>query len=365
MNKNYFVGIMAGGIGSRFWPESRSPLPKQFLDILNIGETLIQSTYKRFAKFIPKENIYIITAIEYVHLVQEQLPDITKDNILAEPAKKNTAPCVAYFSSTLQIKYPQAIVLMSPSDHLILDESAFKETCLQAFDFAEHRNALVTLGIKPTHPNTGYGYIQYNTQAISSNAHIYKVKIFTEKPNEEMAKMFISSGDFLWNAGIFIWQVENIMNNFKIHQPEIFELFDNGKKHWNTPEENKIIQQIYSLCTNISIDIAILEKATNIYTIPSNFGWSDLGAWNSIYENADATCRDDNKNVSIGKNIIHIDSKECFIYNTKDKLMVIQGLENMIVVDTTDALLICNREKEQNIKDFLAIVKKHTNNKYL
>ncbi len=360
MNPHHYVAIMAGGIGSRFWPMSRASYPKQFLDILNSGKTLIQWTFERYAAFIPVENIYVVTSAEYTAIVAEQLPGIPKENILAEPSKKNTAPCVAYISYKLLQKDPKASLVIAPSDHMILDAETFKTTTLQALDFVETNNSFVTLGIKPTYPNTGYGYIQFDTESIGDN--IYKVKTFTEKPDLEIAKSFLASGEFLWNAGIFIWKAVDIMNEFALQQSEMFELFDNEKIHFNTPQEVEAINRIYPLCTNISIDFAIMEKAKSVCVIPSSFGWSDLGTWNSAYENLD---KDYLGNAVASDNVIIIDATKCMVTAPKEKLIVLQGLDDFIVVDTKDALLICKKDKEQAIKEYVAEVKRSKGDKYL
>jgi mannose-1-phosphate guanylyltransferase len=281
MNKNNYVAIMAGGIGSRFWPMSRTNYPKQFLDILNIGRTLIQSTYDRFAKFIPKENIYVVTFEDYADIVAEQLPELSKANILCEPSRKNTAPCIAYVSYKIQLLNANANLICAPSDHLITDDNAFIKICNEALKFTAHIKGLLTLGIKPTHPNTGYGYIQYEPLAVGEN--IYKVKTFTEKPTVEIAKAFIASGDFLWNAGIFVWQVKNIIKAFEKLLPEIHEVFDAELNNFNTDAEKEAIERIYPLCVNISIDYGIMEKADNVHVFAADFGWSDLGTWGSLY----------------------------------------------------------------------------------
>ncbi len=360
MNKHNYVAILAGGLGTRFWPKSRSARPKQFLDILHIGQTLIQSTYERFSAFIPKDNIYIITTDEFVPLVLEQLKDIKPENILSEPSRKNTAPCVAYISLKLLLKDPKASLIISPSDHLILNPTVFEKVSLQAIDFAKHMKSLVTLGIEPTYPNTGYGYIQYSTASVAKN--IYKVKTFTEKPDLDLAKTFIASGEFLWNAGIFIWQVADIIKAFELYQPELLEFFTAEKEHFNTPGEKKAIARIYPQCTNISIDYAIMEVANNVYVIPASFGWSDLGTWNSAYENLDKDYLD---NAVAGDNIVVIDSTRSIISAPNNKLVVVQGLDDFIVVDTKDALLICKKEKEQHVKDYLAEVKRNKGDKFI
>ncbi|MBP5999888.1 MAG: mannose-1-phosphate guanylyltransferase [Sediminibacterium sp.] len=359
-NKNHYVAIMAGGIGSRFWPMSRTAYPKQFLDVLNTGKTLVQWTYERYAKFIPAENIYIVTSEEYVGIVKEQLPILPVENILAEPSKKNTAPCIAYISFKLAQINPDARFIVAPSDHLILEEDRFQDIALQALDFVEHIKALVTLGIQPTHPNTGYGYIQYEGLEVTKG--VFKVKTFTEKPDLEIAKSFIESGDFLWNAGIFAWEASSILAAFEKYQPEMYELFDQEKIHFNTPEEAQAIQRIYPQCTNISIDIAIMEKANNVYVMPASFGWSDLGTWNSAYENME---KDYLGNAVASDNVIVIDATKCMINSPKDKLVVIQGLDDFIVVDTKDVLLICSKDKEQSIKEYVAEVKRNKGEKYI
>jgi mannose-1-phosphate guanylyltransferase len=284
MNQNNYVAIMAGGIGSRFWPVSRLDYPKQFLDLLNIGKTLIQSTYDRFAKYIPNENIYVVTSLQYKEIVEKQLPQLSPKNILCEPSRKNTAPCVAYVSYKLHQLNPKSNLICAPADHLILDDTSFRKVSLEALEFTEKNNALITLGITPLFPNTGYGYIQHEQYAVSDN--VYKVKTFTEKPDIELAKKFLISGDFLWNAGIFVWRTKSIINAFEKHLPEIHEIFDGAKKELTTSGERAAIDLIYPQCVNISIDYGILEKADNVYVIPSAFGWSDLGTWGSAYENS-------------------------------------------------------------------------------
>ena len=359
-SKHNYVAIMAGGIGSRFWPMSRTAFPKQFLDILNTGKTLIQQTYDRYKKLVPEENIFIITSAEYIPIVKEQLPHVADENILGEPSRKNTAPCVAYISFKLLKSDPEANLVVAPADHLVTETNEFIKTSKKALDFVNHINAFVTLGIKPTHPNTGYGYIQHDTTPAAPD--IYKVKTFTEKPNEDLAKTFIASGDFLWNAGIFIWKVKNIVTAFEKHLPEMYEVFAAEKDKFNTDEEKEAIEQIYPQCTNISIDFGIMEKADNVYIIPSSFGWSDLGTWNSAWDNME---RDYLGNAVAGKNVMIMDATKCMVHASDKKLLVLQGLDDFIVVDTKDALLICKKEKEQEIKEFVAEVKRNKGEKYL
>ncbi len=360
MNKHNYVAIMAGGIGSRFWPMSRTDMPKQFLDILNTGRTLIQATYDRFAKFIPAENIYIVTADQYFEIVKDQLPDLNPENILCEPSRKNTAPCVAYISYKLHQKDPLANLICAPADHLILDVEGFIDVCKNALHFTSHIKALVTLGIKPLNPNTGYGYIQYESLAAGEN--IYKVKLFTEKPDRELAETFIASGDFLWNAGIFVWEVKNIIRAFEQHMPEIHEVFDAEKENFNSDREQEAIERIYPQCTNVSIDYAVMEKAENVYVIPASFGWSDLGTWASAYDTFE---KDYLENAVGGREVIVIDATRNMVQAPHHKLVVLQGLDDFIVVDTDDVLLICKKDKEQEIKTYVAEVKRNKGDKYL
>ncbi|MDE3144505.1 MAG: mannose-1-phosphate guanylyltransferase [Bacteroidota bacterium] len=360
MNKHHYVAIMAGGIGSRFWPKSRTSYPKQFLDILNTGKTLIQWTFERYAAFVPKENIFVVTSEEYSDIVAEQLPDIPKENIVAEPSRKNTAPCVAYISFKLLEKDPEASLIVAPSDHMILDGENFKKITTQALTFVDQKEAFITLGITPTYPNTGYGYIQFDSKIIADNIH--KVKTFTEKPNLELAKTFVASGEFLWNGGIFVWKVKTVVNAFEKYQPEMFELFDSEKEKFNTAKEKEAIGKIYPQCTSVSIDYAIMEKADNVYVIPSSFGWSDLGTWNSAYENLD---KDYLGNAVASDNVIVIDATKCMVSAPHDKLLLLQGLDDFIIVDTKDVLMICKKDKEQAIKEYVAEVKRSKGDKYL
>jgi mannose-1-phosphate guanylyltransferase len=359
-NKNTYVAIMAGGIGSRFWPVSRVGHPKQFLDILGTGKTLIQQTFDRFTRLVPAENIYVVTANEYLAITQEQLPHIPAENILGEPFRKNTAPCIAYISFKLQQLNPEASLIIAPADHLILQEDRFLEVCEEALHFVNGQNALLTIGIKPSYPNTGYGYIQHEDS--EAGAGVYKVKTFTEKPNLELAKTFLASGDFLWNSGIFIWQVKNGLHAFQQHMPEMYDLFLADADKLNTPDEKGVIENIYPQCPNTSIDFGVMEKANNVYVIPSSFGWSDLGTWNSAWENMD---KDYFENAVAGRKVIVFDSTKCVVHVPDEKLVVLQGLEDYIVADTRDVLLICKKEKEQAIKEYVAEVKRNTGEKFL
>jgi mannose-1-phosphate guanylyltransferase len=360
LEKNNYVAIMAGGIGSRFWPMSRANYPKQFLDILNTGRTLVQATYDRFLKFIPAENIYIVTSVQYKDIVAKQLPDLPLENILSEPSRKNTAPCVAYVSYKLKQLNPNANLICAPADHLVTDPESFKKICLDALHFTSHIKALVTLGIKPTNPNTGYGYIQYESFAVSEN--VFKVKTFTEKPDLDLAKTFMASGDFLWNAGIFVWEVKNIIAAFEKYLPEMHEVFDAEKKYFNTSRETDAIERIYPQCVNISIDYGVMEKADNVYVIPASFGWSDLGTWASAYETFE---KDYLSNAVGGENVFVLDATNNMVHADHKKLVVLQGIDDFIIVDTKDVLLICKKENEQQIKEYVAEIKRTKGDKYL
>lgn len=360
MNNNHYVAIMAGGIGSRFWPKSRTSFPKQFLDILGTGRTLIQATFQRYSKIVPTENIYVVTSEDYAHIVQQQLPELPGENIVAEPFRKNTAPCIAYIAFKIHQKNPDAVMIAAPADNHIPDEENFSGVMNKALDFVSHINALTTVGIMPTHPNTGYGYIQH--ESAEATPGIYKVKTFTEKPNLELAKAFIKSGDFLWNSGIFTWKCNTIINAFEQYLPEVYELFYTEKEKLNTPKEKKIIEEIYSQCPSISIDFGIMEKAGNVYTIPASFSWSDLGTWNSAHANMEKDYFD---NAVVGTDVMVFDAHNCMIHAPGKKLVLVQGLEDYIIVDTQDVLLICKKEKEQEIKDYVAEVKRTKGDKHL
>lgn len=357
--KNNYVAIMAGGIGSRFWPESRNMYPKQFSDILGTGKSLIQWTFNRFRNICPVENIFVITNELYIDTLKQQIPELSDENILSEPSRKNTAPCAAYIAHKLLQKNPEANIIMSPADHLIFDERKFERDIIDALDFVSKNPVLVTLGIKPTRPDTGYGYIQYETTA--ARERFYMVRTFTEKPSHELAETFIRSGDFLWNSGIFVWNVKTIVENIQTYLPELHEIFS-GVTEYNTTSEYAALSRVYAQCTNISIDYGIMEKAKNVHVIPSYFGWCDLGTWNSAYDNSD---KDYLGNAVYGKNVMIIDSSQCMIKAPDDKLLVLQGLENFIVVDTKDVLLICERNREQQIKDYVAEVKRNKGERYL
>lgn len=357
---NAYVAIMAGGIGSRFWPKSRITYPKQFLDILGVGKSLIQMTYDRFLKVCPKENIFIVTNEKYEAIVREQLPDLTDNQILKEPLRRNTAPCIAYAAEKIFAIDPTANMVVAPSDHLILNEDKFAEVIKQSLAYAEKENSLVTLGMVPSRPDTGYGYIQYN-ESIESDG-FYKVKTFTEKPSLEIARTFLDSGDFLWNSGIFVWGAGSILRSFQQHLPEVYDIFQEGVGLYNTDKEQAFVNKAYTHCTNISIDYGIMEKADNVFVIPAEFGWSDLGTWESLYQHYD---KDENENATSGKNVMINDTANCMVMAPDNKLVVVQGLDGYCVIDTQDVLMICEREKEQEIKQYTAEVKKMKGERFL
>lgn len=346
MQKDNYCIIMAGGIGSRFWPMSTPEFPKQFQDILGTGRTMLQQTYDRISQIIPNENIYIITNKKYIELSKKQLPDIPAKNIVGEPLMKNTAACNMYMAAKINEVNPNATMIVLPADHLILKENVFLEIVKKAFKIAKENEYLITLGIEPTRPDTGYGYIQY---VKDDKAEIEPVKTFTEKPNLEIAKSFIESGDFLWNAGIFVWNAKTIIKAFDKYLPEMHEHFN--ECDFNTEKEEVQIEIIYPTLEKISIDNGILEKADNVYVIPSNLGWSDLGTWNSVYENSE---KDENNNSISSKRVLTYNAKGNVIrLKNKNKTLILDGLENYIIVDTDDALLICPKKNDQEIKSYL------------
>ncbi len=364
-NNNNYVAIMAGGVGSRFWPSSRSAKPKQFLDILGVGKTLLQLTFERHLKVCPAENIFIVTNEIYRDLVKEQLPQVTDNQILGEPSRNNTAPCLAYTALKLQALNPEANFVVASSDHIILKEESYVESIQCALDFTANHDALVTLGIQPTRPDTGYGYIKYdnaNTHNHSNTSPVYKVQQFTEKPKLETAKAFVASGDYVWNAGIFIWKAKNLIKAFRNNAPEILTVLEAGAPFYNTPAEQDFINTHYPNTPNISIDYAIMEKADNIYTIPADLGWSDLGTWGSLYTEAQ---KDDGNNVVNANNTIFYNTSNCLIKAPKDKLIIIKDLEDYVIVDEEDVLVIFPKSKEQEIKQIVGDVGKLKGEHYL
>lgn len=355
MNKNNYCVIMAGGIGTRFWPMSRTNKPKQFIDILGTGETLIQQAFKRFLKTCPSENIFIVTNEIYRNLVKEQLPSINNNQVLCEPSRRNTAPCIAYAVYKIETINPNANIVVAPSDHIILNEDVFSETVDLAIDAAEKNDWLITLGIKPSRPDTGYGYIQFNDELdVYTDTRIKKVKTFTEKPKLEMAEFFLQSGDFFWNSGIFIWSLKSIKKAFEIYLPEIDSIFKEGTSFYNTDQELDFIKNAYTVCRNISIDYGIMEKADNVYVVCSDFGWSDLGTWGSLYDNIK---KSKDGNAISGNNVLVYDTKNCIINVPKNKLVVAHGLDDFIIVESDNILLICKKTDEQQIRQFVNDVK--------
>jgi len=354
MNNNYCV-IMAGGVGSRFWPLSRKAKPKQFLDILGTGRTLIQQTFDRFSKFIPSENFLVVTGVNYKDIVQEQLPELKQEQILHEPFRRNTAPCLAYAANKIKKKNPNANLVVAPSDHLILKEEEFERQIKNGLEFISEKNVLLTLGIQPNRSETGYGYIQVDDKVeFNGLNNLYNVKTFTEKPDLEMAKVFVESGEFFWNSGIFLWSLPSILEALDVHLKDIATLFQNGEKYYDTPDESSFIKKTYSECKGISIDYGIMEKAQNVYVLTADFGWSDLGTWGSIYEYKD---KDNKGNILQGENVLMYDTSNCIVNISDEKVAVLQGLDGYIVAETGDTLMICKREDEQQIKQFVIDVR--------
>ena len=363
MNKNHYVLIMAGGVGSRFWPVSRTEFPKQFIDFFGVGKTLLQSTYDRFLNICLPENIFIVTNEIYTDLIKEQLPALSDNQIMAEPMMRNTAPCIAYGCLKISELNPDACIVVAPSDHTIANIDGFVSAINQSLKAASENDCLVTLGIKPNRPDTGYGYIQHTDYVLNTDKDLHKVKTFTEKPNLELAKSFLQSGDFLWNAGIFIWSAKAILKGFNKHLPDMYEIFNLGKSDMNTSREKAFINNAYYQCTNISIDFGIMEKADNVYVLPADFGWSDLGTWASIYEMAE---KDYVGNAVIpAEQVIMFDSSNCMVNVPKDKLVILNGLHDYIVVESNNTLMICPRNEEQKVKEIVAEVKSRFGTKFI
>jgi mannose-1-phosphate guanylyltransferase len=364
MDKNYFCIIMAGGIGSRFWPLSRIKKPKQFLDILGSGRTLLQQTFDRLRKVIPPENIFIVTNEDYEDLVRKQLPEISTSQVLLEPLRRNTAPCIAYANHKIRLLNPEAKILVAPSDHIILKEQDFLDVVIKGLDFVTSNDCLLTLGIQPNRPETGYGYIQINGDKtrIELNKSIRRIKTFTEKPDLEMAEVFIQSGDFFWNSGMFFWSLSTIMQAFNNYLPEVDQLFSEGTNYYNTDKEAEFINKVYPNCKNISIDYGIMEKAENVFVLCSDFGWSDLGTWGSLY---DMMCKDEDNNSVTGSSVFTYNSQNCLINLPENKLAVIQGLDDYIVVESDNILLICRKQDEQKIKNFVNDVRLEKGEDYI
>jgi mannose-1-phosphate guanylyltransferase len=353
MNKNLYVVIMAGGVGTRFWPYSRNSKPKQFLDVINCGKTLLQSTYERFLPICPPENIFVVTHEEHKSMTKEQLPALAESQILAEPMRKNTAPCILYAAHKIAKLNPNGVMVVAPSDHLILNEGGFQDTVVKSAEQAKNQDKLITLGIKPTRPETGYGYIQY----LEGKSAIKKVKTFTEKPELALANKFLDSGDFVWNAGIFIWGVQAILHSFAKHLPEMTEIFDEASLRISTDEEKQAIQVAYSQTKNISIDYGIMEKADNVYVWLSSFAWSDLGSWGSLYE---YSTKDAMNNV-IDIEALTYETRNSIIKGDKDKLVVAQGLNGYLIGAFGNVVIVCEKDKEDLFRRFVNDLKNKPN----
>ena len=354
MENNYCI-IMAGGIGSRFWPLSRVVKPKQFLDILGVGRTFLQQTFDRFSTIIPKENFLVVTSVKYKDIVLEQLPELKEEQVLLEPLRRNTAPCLAYAAYKIKTKNPDANLVVAPSDHIILKEEEFVLQIKNGLQFVKDNDVLLTLGIKPNRPETGYGYIQVKKRAkFNELTNLFKVKTFTEKPDEQMAKVFVESGEFFWNSGIFIWSLPTLLKAFDAHLKNVSSIFEKGMKLYNTSNEVHFIKKTYSECPAISIDYGIMEKAKNVYVLTADFGWSDLGTWGSLYENRE---KDTDGNVISGDNILTYNTKNCIVDISDQKVAVLQGLDGYIIAESNDTLMICKKEDEHQIKQFVTDVK--------
>ncbi|GAB4293872.1 MAG: mannose-1-phosphate guanylyltransferase [Marinilabiliales bacterium] len=364
MDKNVYCVIMAGGVGSRFWPLSKTSKPKQFIDILGTGKSLLQETFERIKKICLVENILIVTNKDYKDLVKEQLPEIIENNILLEPYRRNTAPCIEYANFKILQRNKNAKIIVSPADHIVLKEDKFIKTINKALKFIEENRGLVTIGIKPNRPETGYGYIQLDKDNLSNTCKdICKVKTFTEKPDIDMAKFFLESGEFYWNSGLFIWNVNTIIEAFEKYLPDIDALFKEGREIYDTTEEFGFIEKTYSKCLNISIDYGIMEKADNVYAICSDFGWSDLGTWGSLFENS----KKDSYNNAVfnNSNLMLYNTEDCIINFQGDKLIVIEGLQDYILVESENALLICRKSQEQNLRQIVNDIKLRKGEDYI
>ena len=361
-DQHTYCVIMAGGIGSRFWPMSRTAYPKQFLDFLGLGRTLIQQTYDRFLALCPPENILVVTNAQYAPLVRKQLPDLADHQILLEPSRRNTAPCVAYANHVIAKRDPEARIIVAPSDHLVLKEEAFHATVDLALRQATSSDCLVTLGIMPSRPDTGYGYIQFTEESGTVHPRVKRVKTFTEKPDHDTAQRFLESGDFLWNSGIFIWSVKSITKAFERHLPEMEARFAAGREAYGSAAEQDFITETYADCENISIDYGIMEKADNVYVVTSEFGWSDLGTWGSLFTHLD---KDGRGNAAVGEHVRLYDCDRNMVHVHDDRLVVLQGLEDHIVISTEDVLLVCRKRDEQKIRQFVNDVKADSGDRYV
>ena len=357
MNKNVYAIIMAGGTGTRFWPYSRTNKPKQFLDVLGTGRTLLQMTFDRFAKFVDPKNIYVVSNGLYEELIKQQLPELSSDQVLLEPAKRNTAPCIAYASYKIRQKEEDAILIFTPADHAIFHEDKFEQVVETAVHGATDGNKLITIGIKPHRPETGYGYIQF----LEGGDKVKAVKTFTEKPELELAKTFLASGDFVWNAGIFVWSAKSIIEAFNDLQPDMAEIFENGKGDYYQDSEAAFIEKAFSIVKNISIDYAIMEKASNVFVVLGDFQWSDLGSWNALHEIRET---DDNNNVVEADTILY-GCQNNYIKAPKSKLIVLHDLDGYLVSDFEDVLLVCKKDDAAKFKAFVTDVKTLKGDKFV
>lgn len=349
-DKNNHLVIMAGGIGSRFWPMSTPECPKQFIDVLGCGRTLLQLTADRFKDICPSENIWVVTSAAYESIVREQLPEIPETNILKEPCRRNTAPCIAYVSWRIKAQNPHANIVVTPSDHIVMDVKEFQRVVTSCMAFTSESDAIVTLGMKPNRPETGYGYIQADLSAASvRNKEIFRVDSFREKPDLATAERYIKKNNYFWNSGIFIWSVNTIVNAFRVYQPAISQIFENLLPVYGTEKEQEAIDREFPLCESISVDYAIMEKVEEIFVCPASFGWSDLGTWGSLHEH---TQHDAYGNACIGNNISVYDTHNCMIHATQEKKVVVQGLDGYIIAEKDNTLLICKLSEEQRIKQF-------------
>lgn len=351
---NNHLVIMAGGVGSRFWPMSTPECPKQFIDVMGCGRTFIQLTLDRFRGIVPNENVWVVTSESYRDIVREQLPDISPDHILLEPCRRNTAPCIAYVSWRIKQIAPDANLIITPSDHIVTDVIEFQRVMRLALDFTSSNDAILTLGMKPTRPETGYGYIERvkdRTDGICADGAIFKVAQFREKPNLETAKQYISQPEFYWNSGIFVWNVRTIVSQLKLHAPEVTAVFDRLNPYLGTDKEQEMVNQLFPTCPSISIDYAVMEKAQEIYVCPADFGWSDVGTWGSLIT---LSQKDNEGNATIGPRIEMHECANCIVHTSEEKRVVVQGLDGYIVAEKDGTLLICKLSEEQRIKEFSA-----------
>lgn len=348
MNANNHIVIMAGGIGSRFWPMSTPQCPKQFIDVMGCGRSLLQLTVDRFKGICDPSHVWVVTSAQYVDMVQAQLPDVPAENILAEPCRRNTAPCIAFVAWKIKNKYPNANIVVTPSDALVLNTEEFRRVISQALQFTRDAHNIVTIGIRPSRPETGYGYIAAGRQV--DDSEICKVEQFKEKPNLEVAKSYLAAGNYLWNAGIFVWNVNTIVDSITAYQPELAQIFDQLSPAFYTPQEEAMVNKLFHTCPNISIDYAVMEKSPHIYVHPADFGWSDLGTWGSLHTHI---AHDEQGNAVVG-NVALFDSANCIVHAPQNKRVVVQGLDGYIVAEKDGTLLICRLDQEQRIKDFSA-----------